>query len=450
VELKLSFSLGGTGIVPSQRAALLAALSAPLALIAAAAAPGTWIIAPALGLTLLVLVLLDVLLAGRLEDWRLIAPRNCEVGAPAALTILADIGSKMTGRVETSLACDPRLAPGGRIDLALGRDPASLAFSGTTVITPSRRGTGEISHMWLRWHGPLGLGARQRKVLVDEEVRVWPNLAAVRSPAFQAFLKDSAFGMIARRMRGEGTQFEALSDYQPGMDRRRIDWKTSARHVALYAKEYEVERNNQIVFAFDCGQTMCEPVAGQPRIDRAVSAALATAYVALKGGDRVALFGFAARPEIATPFISDARHFNRLQEEAARLDYHAQEPNFTLAMATLAGRLQRRSLVVVFSDFTDPTSAELMVESVARLVKRHFVLFVTLADEELETIAAARPDGMAELSMAVSADGLLRQRALVHQRLRQAGVEVVEAPYNQIGTRLIDAYLAIKRAGRIG
>jgi uncharacterized protein (DUF58 family) len=84
------------------------------------------------------------------------------------------------------------------------------------------------------------------------------------------------------------------------MDRRRIDWKSSARHVHLYAKEFETERNNQIVFAFDCGQTMCEPVGGQgdgvPRIDRAVSAALVTSYVALKGGDRVALFGFAARP----------------------------------------------------------------------------------------------------------------------------------------------------------
>ena len=52
--------------------------------------------------------------------------------------------------------------------------------------------------------------------------------------------------------------------------------------------------------------------------------------------------------------------------------------------------------------------------------------------------------------MAVSADGLLRQRALVLQRLRQIGVDVVEAPWDQIGTRVIDAYLNIKRAGRIG
>ena len=449
-RLKLRFPFGASGIVPTTRAALLIALLAPIGLVIASATPAAWIAAPALAALLLLLVLFDATLAGRLDDLRLIAPSDCEVGEPAQAVILADITGKFSGKIEASIELDPRLAPGGRLDVQLVRDPGSGAFEGKAVFTPSRRGSGSIARAWLRWQGPLGLGARQKMIEVHAAVRVWPNLAAIRSPTLQAFLRDSSFGMVARRIRGEGTQFEALAEYQPGMDRRRIDWKSSARHSQLYAKEYEAERNNQIVFAFDCGQAMCEPIAGQPRIDRAVSAALATAYVALKGGDRVALFGFAARPELATPFVSSPRDFHRLQEAAAGLDYRAQEPNFTLALATLAGRLQRRSLIIVFSDFSDPTSAELMVESVARLVKRHMVLFVTLADEELEGLAAAALDGMAELAMAVSADGLLRQRALVHQRLRQAGVEVIEAPYNHVGPRLIDAYLAIKRAGRIG
>ena len=456
MKLRLPFSASGSasgrtsGIVPTQRAALLLALLAPIGLVIAAAAPAAWIAAPALGVLLLLLVLIDASLAGRLEDLRLIAPTDCEVGEPAQAVILADIVGIMASKVEASIELDPRLAPGGRLDVRLARDPGSGALEGKGMFTPSRRGSGAMSRLWLRWQGPLGLGAQQKMIETQAPVRVWPNLSAIRSPTLQAFLRDSSFGMVARRMRGEGTQFEALAEYQPGMDRRRIDWKSSARHSQLYAKEYEAERNNQIVFAFDCGQAMCEPIAGQPRIDRAVSAALATGYVALKGGDRVSLFGFAARPELATPFISNPRDFHRLQEAAAGLDYRAQEPNFTLALATLAGRLQRRSLIIVFSDFTDPTSAELMVESVARLVKRHMVLFVTLADEELEHLAAAAPDAMSDLAMAVSADGLLRQRALVHRRLRQAGVEVFEAPYNHVGTRLIDAYLAIKRAGRIG
>ncbi|MFA7601985.1 MAG: DUF58 domain-containing protein [Novosphingobium sp.] len=435
-------------IVPTLRAAILVALAAPVALVVAAAAPGAWVAAPALGGTLLLLVLADALVAGRLRDAEVTVPADVEVGARHELLVDAAFAGGQRSRVEAAVSLDPRLAPGGRAAFALQREGAT--WRGAFAFAAGRRGTGRVERLWLRWAGPLGLGARQATRSLDRAVRVWPNIADIRSPAFQTFLKDAQFGLIARRIRGEGTQFEALTEYRPGMDRRRIDWKSSARHVHLYAKEFETERNNQIVFAFDCGQAMCEPVKGLPRIDRAVSAALATAYVALKSGDRVALFGFAARPEVSTPFMADAREFHRLQSAAAGLDYHAQEPNFTLALATLAGRLQRRSLIVVFSEFTDPTSAELMIESIGRLVARHVVLFVTMADAELEEIAAAEPADMQALAMSVTADSLLRQRALVTRRLQQLGVDVIEAPHDQIGTRLIDAYLAIKRAGAIG
>ena len=376
------------------------------------------------------------------------APTDVEVGDEARFAALARFSGGRPGGVEAAIACDARLAPEGRC--LFGLAPGAEGWEGSFAFRPSRRGTGAVARLWLRWSGPLGLGARQASRALDEEVRVWPNIGDVRSPSLQAFLKDAQFGMIARRFRGEGSQFEALTEYRPGMDRKRIDWKSSARHVQLFAKEFEAERNNQIVFAFDCGQAMCEPVAGLPRIDRAVSAALATAYVALKGGDKVALYGFAARPELLTPFITDTRDFRRLQSAAAGLDYHAQEPNFTLALATLASRLQRRSLIVVFSDFTDPTSAELMIESIGRLVARHLVLFVTMADDELEGISTAEPADMPALTMAVTADSLLRQRALVVRRLRQIGADVIEAPHDRIGMRLIDAYLAIKRTGAIG
>ncbi|MBW8784958.1 MAG: DUF58 domain-containing protein [Novosphingobium sp.] len=439
-----------TAVLPTTRAAVLLAAAAPVALLIAALAPAAWIVAPLLGAAIFAAVLVDAALAGSLAEVRAIVPPDAEVGAEQPLAVLADLPSRAISRVEAAVATDPRLAPGGRLALALDRDPASGAWQGSAPFTPVRRGAGAVSRLWLRWEGPLGLGARQTAVPLAAVVRVRPNLAAVRSPALQLLLRDPPFGIVARRLRGEGSEFEALAEYQPGMDRRRIEWKASARHGHLYAKENEAERNNPIVFAFDCGQAMCEPVRGLPRIDRAVSAALTTAYVALKGGDRIALFGFAARVRLATPFVIGSAAFHRLQCAAAELDYAAEEPNFTLALATLAGRLQRRSLIVVFSDFTDPTSAELMVESIGRLVARHFVLFVTFADEELGELAGAAPDDLQTVASAVTAEALLRQRALVTRRLQQLGVEVLEAPWDRVGPRLLDAYLAIKARGAIG
>ena len=435
-------------IIPSARAAWITALAAPLALVVAATAPGAWIIAPAAAFALLFLVLMDGLLAGKLEDVRVASPADIEIANPATIAVHAQIKGGSANLLRAAISCDPRLSDGGQIHIALTR--AGDEWRGTAHPVPSRRGTAELSRLWLRWRGPLGLGCRQIERDLEREIRIWPDLSAVRSPALQTFLRDAQFGLIARRIRGEGTQFEALSEYEPGMDRRRIDWKASARHTRLYARENESERNNQIVFAFDCGQAMCEPIEGVPRIDRAVSAALTASYVALKGGDRVSLFGFAARPELATPFVSDVRAFHQLQGAAASLDYTFEESNFTLALATLSSRLQRRSLIVLFSDFHDPTGAELMVESVGRLVDKHLVLFVVMQDAELTELSHAAPDTLDNLAMSVTADTLARQRAIVLQRLRQMGVDVVEARHQDIGNRLIDRYFQIKRAGAIG
>jgi uncharacterized protein (DUF58 family) len=437
-------------VVPSGRTLALLALLAPAAVVVAATAPNAWLAAPVAGLVLLALTMVDGLLAPRLLDLKLAAPADVEVGQPAEVSVHAEFARPPGAAPVVALGFDPRLGARGAAEFSLGPGPVRDIRHGSLELVSNRRGTGTLHDLWLRWNGPLGLAHRQTHRSLEQPVRIWPDLSPVRSPTLQAFLRDSQFGLIARRIRGEGTQFEALSEYEPGMDRRRIDWKASARHTRLYARENESERDNQIVFAFDCGQAMCEPVDGLPRIDRAVSAALMAAWVALKGGDRVALFGFADKPELMTPFATDTRAFHRLQTAAASIDYTAREPNFTLALATLTAKLKRRSLIVLFSDFADPTSAELMVESVERLVRHHLVIFVTMEDAELSDMAEAEPATLRDLATAVAADGLARQRALVLQRLRRLGVDVIEAPWQAIGYRLIDRYLAAKQAEAVG
>jgi len=437
-------------IVPSARAVLLLLALAPLALVVAATAPGAWIIAPAAALALIAVLVVDGWLAGPLVALKLTVPQDAEVGRGARIVLSAEFRTAHAAQPEAALGFDPRLGHHGALRIALSPAGPASVLAGEAMLHPVRRGTGAVSDLWLRWPGPLGLAHRQAHRSLDQTVRVWPDLGPVRSPQLQTFLRNAQIGLVARRIRGQGTQFEALRDYEPGMDRRRIDWKASARHNALYARENEAERDNQIVFALDCGQAMCEPVDGLPRIDRAVSAALTAAYVALKGGDRVALFGFADQPLAMTPFVTDTRAFSRLQQAAAGLDYTAREPNFTLALATLTARLRRRSLIVLFSDFTDTTSAELMVESVERLVRHHLIIFVTMADTELESLARAEPAAISDIAVAVAADSLARQRALVLQRLRRLGVDVIEAPHQAIGYRLIDRYLEAKRLEAIG
>jgi uncharacterized protein (DUF58 family) len=143
--------------------------------------------------------------------------------------------------------------------------------------------------------------------------------------------------------------------------------------------------------------------------------------------------------------VAGVRAFPALQRLAAEVDYSTEETNFTLGLTSLAGRLDRRALVVIFTDFADPTSAALMVEHVGRLARTHLILLVIFRDEELEQLAAAEPREPDDVSRAVVADALLRQRENVLVQLRRLGVQILEARADEIGPTLINRYLDVMR-----
>lgn len=210
-------------IVPTERAAWLAAALAPLAVLVGAMAPQAWLIALFAAAALVVLIVADALLAGKLGDWDIAAPADAEVGEPASLAMQCTLSSRSSATIDGAFEYDPRLGEGGRGVLSLSPNKYEEGFSGNHIATPNRRGTAGITRAWLRWTGPLGLGARQVDRTLENEVRIWPDLSPVRSSELQTYLRDAQLGLITRRIRGEGTQFEALSEYEPGMDRRRID-----------------------------------------------------------------------------------------------------------------------------------------------------------------------------------------------------------------------------------
>ncbi|MCW3848203.1 DUF58 domain-containing protein [Sphingomonas sp. LB-2] len=416
------------------------AAGAPVALLVGVFAPAIWFAGLVWIPAVLTLLLLDWLFAPRAPRFAVAAPGAVEVGAPVIVAVEVTVKRHVPPGLELALSTGPKLRPVADNRMVVGREEFRPALAFTAV----RRGVDAVERLWARWPGPMGLIWRMRNYAVDQEVLIAPNIRQVRDDA-QLLLRDAQMGERSRIDRGEGSEFEALTEWQSGMERRDIDWRQSARHLKLFAREYRIERNNQIVFAIDSGRVMCEPVAGLPRVDRAISAALLSAYAALKLGDRVSFFGFDSRPRISSGSVSGVRAFPLIQRFAAKLDYSAVETNFTLALATLAGSLNRRSLVIVFTEFTDQTGAELMLRAAANLLGRHLLLFVVLADEELEELAAAEPKTIDDVSRAVTAAALLRERRLVISRMRHLGIHVIEARHDAVGPALIRQYLDFKR-----
>jgi uncharacterized protein (DUF58 family) len=431
-------------IYPTRRAVAVAGAGLPIAGVATAVAPGLWLVGVAWLVLALGLIAADAALGASRRRLRLEAelPRGMGIGAGAHAQFAAQFsGPALPHHAEFALDLNARLESSARRSARVSAGQTGVEF----LLRPVRRGVGEVHRIWTRWQGPFGLVWKQRIDSLDAKIAITPNVGLVKEEALTLLTRNMLFGQHMRLQLGESAEFHALTEFRTGMDRRAIDWKQSAKHASLLAREYRAESNQHIVVALDTGRLMCEPVAGQPRLDRALHAALLLAYAALKLGDRIGFFAFDARPRLSSGAVAGAGAFQLLQRLAADLDYSSEETNYTLGLTQLGAELERRSLIVVFTEFADTTSAELMIDNIERLLRTHLVLCVVFRDEELESLTAKEPLEPEDVSRAVIADGLLRARMLVIARLRRMGVHIVEAATEQVGMKLLNAYLDLKR-----
>ncbi len=436
-------------IKPTRRAVTIIAAGIPPALIFAIEAPSLWPLSLAYGAAVLAAMAYD---AANALSVRNIAvdctlPDRLYIGDKGQITgtlttrsyrrpIRVEVLSEQTGYLDPPEAVNVEMEPGNAARFAI-------------ALVPRRRGRIKIERLWVRWKSPLKLLEISRRRSVDRTIDILANVRSVQSAALQFFSQEAIFGIKVQRDKGQGTEFEALTDNQPSMDSRFIDWKHSARHRKLVCKEFETERNHQIVMAFDTGYLMREPVDGLARLDHAINAGLLLAWISLRGGDLVGIYGFDAVVRHYLQPIRSLRSFGRIQQAIAHLDYRSEETNFTLGLAELNIRLRRRALIVLFTDFVDTVTAELLVESLQRMANRHVVLFVTLRDSVLQNIVDAPPDRFEDVTKSVVAHDMLRDREIVFERLERLGIHCLDVSPTGLSSALINRYLQIKQRGLI-
>jgi uncharacterized protein (DUF58 family) len=91
-----------------------------------------------------------------------------------------------------------------------------------------------------------------------------------------------------------------------------------------------------------------------------------------------------------------------------------------------------------------------MVDHLRRLARRHVGLCVAMADADLDREAWSETRDVRGLGRAVAARELLAERAAVFERLRRAGVQCIDAPWQRVDTALLQRYLDIQRRELVG
>lgn len=379
------------------------------------------------------------------------APARLEVGKPAWLEL--EIANPARRSVVADVSDElPQ-------DLAR-RDPV---FSGVSLasgerrvlehrVTPRVRGDRALGPVAALVRSPLGLLRLRVLAGAGETIRVHPDTSRfLPSVPLQPKQVLAALGVKPTRQRGEGTEFESLRDYVPGDDPRRIDWRATARRGRMVTRLHQHERNHTLIIAVDASRLMGSRVGASERtkLDCAVDSALALAWTALQAGDRAGLLVFDRERRLQLEPLARRVALRAFVEALSPVASRLVEADYRVLARSLLGRRQKRSLLVVLTDFAESDPGAL-VAPFALLARRHRVLLVALRDRRFDVLDPRRAGRASDdrrrgaLYRRIVLDDLLREREQTLARLRERGVHTLDLASEEITAPVLNRYLAMR------
>jgi uncharacterized protein (DUF58 family) len=356
---------------------------------------------------------------------------------------------------------------------ALVTEPATLrltAFPGVPAklsyrVVPTERGDWETGWLYVRYRSPLGLLERWTRAPLTQTVRVYPALrAGEEQRLFLARSRQIDLQLRQTQQRGLGRDFESLREYRDGDDLRDICWTATARRGNPITRQYQTERSQPVWIVLDCGRLMRARVAatipseflgqGQSaqihaKLDYACTTAVALAQLALYSGDRVGLLAYGQGIQQHLLPGKGAAHMRQIIESLAQLRAEPSEADHLLATATLNRLQPRRSLILWVTDLAETAMRPEVIDGALQLLRRHVLLFVAMAQPEIEAIAQARPKDVEQMFLATAAQEMAGRRELLLARLHEQGALTLDLTPEALTSSVLNQYLAIKERAMV-
>jgi uncharacterized protein (DUF58 family) len=341
-------------------------------------------------------------------------------------------------------------------------------------IEPRERGDVQAGAVYIRYRSPLGLVERWAMAPLKQTVRVYPALRQGEDQEiFLARGRQIELQLRQVRERGLGRDFESLREYLEGDDLRDICWTATARRGQLITRRYQTERSQVVWIVLDAGRLLqgrilcksefeaahaTEPVGerganiarrGHSKLDYACSTAVALAQLALYSGDRVALLVYGQHVQQRVLPARGPAHLRQIVEALAQARAEAGEADHLRATATVNRWQPRRALILWITDLAETAMRPEVIDGAMQLLHRHVLLFVAMAQPDVEAIANARPKTVEELFRASAAQELTMRRELLLARLREQGALTLDLDPAQLTSAVLNQYLKVKERAMV-
>ncbi len=323
-------------------------------------------------------------------------------------------------------------------------------------LRPTRRGVYGFGRVRVFVASPIGLLRRRFTCCEAHDVKVYPSFLMLHQYELLAISNNlTEMGIKRIRRVGHHTDFEQIKDYVAGDDFRTINWKASARRSKLMVNVYQDERSQQIYNVIDKGRVMQQAFRGMTLLDYSINASLVLSYVAMYKEDRAGLATFSNDFDTFVPASRRPGHMQTLLETLYAQQTEFGETDYSALVANLNKHVTKRSLVVLYTNFTGLVSMQRQLPYLQQLNKRHRLLVVFFEDEELKEYISTHHAPLTthrsteSYYRQVMADRFVYEQRLIVSTLRQHGIlSLLTTPQN-LSVDVINRYLEMKSRQQI-
>lgn len=228
---------------------------------------------------------------------------------------------------------------------------------------------------------------------------------------------------------GFAVEFAGHREYVPGDEPKHVDWRVYFNRDKLFVKQYELETNYVCHLVLDVSASMRYGEGVQQKLLYAQRLVSTLAYSIVRQSDKVSLITFDDRLRASVPPSNSLSQVLRMTHRLDEIQ-PVEKTDVGPCLEAVAGRIGRREIVMVFSDFLgDLDSLESALQRL-RYSQHEVILFQIMHHDEL----AFEFDGMVRfIGLEIPEELLTQPRDL--RRAYLAAVERFNTRFEEIALR---------------
>ena len=292
----------------------------------------------------------------------------------------------------------------------------------------------------------IKLVSKRYKLSENENITVYPSFLNLRK--YELLASKTALlpnGIKRTRKIGQSSEFEQIKEYVLGDDLRHVNWKASAKKQHLMVNHYQEEKAQNVYLLIDKGRTMKMPFDGMTLLDYSINAALMLANISVKRQDKAGLWTFEKKTDVFLKADNKPLQIRRIVDALYHITTNFKESNYEYVLTDSLKKIQKRSLLILFTNFETLDAMNRQLPYLRALAKKHVLLVIIFENTLLNEVHSKKINSTKDIYIQTIASKFVHEKQLIIQQLQMHGIKTVYTKPANLSVNLLNKYLEIKR-----